>query len=461
MLNRMSKMSTESSLKDLQKLTNVFSSAKGGLEDYPEIFTGFLLLKEASSMANYQLGLIDKFKADAITEACSQIRKNKNWQKRLPVLRSWGEPINVEINEIISLTANENHPSADIRPYEINLNQSSADLLASLRVLILKKSLREVKLSVDKFVIGLERKAKEFSDAIKPSRIGMKDGLPTTVGKELQCYADNLRKYAKNASEFADSLTAISLGGGESATSVPVYPGFGELATANLSLLIGMPLRSEADNLAALNNRESVLAAHAYLDVLASIVWRLAKDLIIMNSGPRCGIHEVSFPACAPGSSIMPGKVNPTIAEMVLLVCDQISSNQTSISSSCRSGWLSTGGNTTIPIKNFLDSCHLLCNSLEVFMEKAINKLKVQKEEAYKHAEQSLMLAKVLAFFTGREKAIEAAEVAFRDNLSIREAAVVLGLLSEKEANRILDPKNLVEKEKFAALLMSHCSSTV
>lgn len=446
-------MNTETRLKDTEKLVSAFSSAKGLLDDYPEIFSGLLLLKEASAMANGQIGALDSFKAEAIAEACSQIRETQEWIKKLPVLRSWGDLLNIEMNEIIAARANENHVSANVEPYEVDLNQSSADVMASLRVLILKTALKKVRCSADRFALGLERKAAEFSNAIKCSRNGMKDGLPTTVGKELQCYADNLRRYAQQAAKFSDSLDAVSLGGGEAATAVPVTPGFGALATANLSVLTGLSLKSQDDNLAVLNNSESVLAAHGYLDVISSIVWRLAKDLIVMNSGPRCGIHEVAFPAAAPGSSIMPGKVNPTIAEMVMLVCDQISSNQTSISSAIRSGWLSTGGNSTIPVKNFLDSCHLLCNSLDVFMERAVSGLKVQKEEGYKHAEQSLKLAKVLAFFVGREKAIEAAEKAYRDNISIREATTALGFLDEEKAKKILNPTNLISKKAFNSLL--------
>ncbi|MCP5492717.1 MAG: class II fumarate hydratase [Chlamydiales bacterium] len=414
-----------------------------GSEKMPiEVIHAFAILKKASAIANHQLGLLSEEKKEAISKACQAILEG-TLDNQFP-LSVWqtgsGTQTNMNVNEVIAHFSKHLHPNDDV-----NKSQSSNDTFPTAMhiaamTLIHKALLPNLKMLHD----ALEKKSQEFSEIIKIGRTHLMDATPLTLGQEFSGYATQVSNGLKAIEHACEHLSQLALGGTAVGTGLNTHPKYAELAVKEINKLTGLSFVSAPNKFEALAASDALVEVSGAIRLLSGSLLKILNDIRWMASGPRSGIGEIFIPANEPGSSIMPGKVNPTQCESFAMVCVHIMGNDTAISIAGSQGNFELNVYRPLMIYNLLQSIHLLADSAKNFTQKCLRGIKPNREVIERHLQNSLMLVTALNPVIGYDKASEIAKKAFKEGTTLKEACLSLGYLSGEDFDKAVDPSKMI-----------------
>ncbi len=417
---------------------------------FPRVFIRALgNIKRAAALANRDLGLLPEELAAAIVTAAEEVIDGKfDDQFIVDVFQTGsGTSTNMNANEVIANRANEllgGGPRGVYRPVHpndhVNKGQSSNDVIpTAIHLAALLLINRELLPALYRLEHSLQRKAREFDRVLKTGRTHLMDATPIRMGQEFEGYAGQIERGRKRVTRAAEALREVALGGTAVGTGINTPPEFAARAIAYINEAEHLQLRETTNHFQAQATIDALVEAHGQLRVLATSLVKIANDIRLMGSGPRAGLYELQLPALQPGSSIMPGKVNPVIPEAVVQVAAQVIGNDAAIAMAGQWGFFEL--NTMLPVAahNLLQSISLLARACDVFAEKCIDGL-AATENGPRLVEYGLALATPLAAVIGYDRAAELANEAFRTGKSIRQVALEANVLPAEELDRILDP---------------------
>lgn len=418
-----------------------------------EVVHAFAFLKKAAALTNLELGKLSADKANLIAQVCDEILTGQ-LDTHFP-LHVWqtgsGTQSNMNVNEVISNRAIElaggvMGSKAPIHPNDhVNMSQSSNDTFPTAMHIAAALAFRHKLIpAVKSLRTALVHKMDAFKDIIKIGRTHLQDAVPLTLGQEFSGYVAQLDACIERFERVLPEVYALALGGTAVGTGLNTHPEFAEKAAKHIAILTGLPFVSAPNKFAALASHEELVMAHGTLKTLACALMKIANDVRWLGSGPRCGLGELSLPENEPGSSIMPGKVNPTQCEAMTMVCAQVLGNDTAVGIADSQGNFELNVFKPMIIFNVLNSVNLLsdsCHSFEVF---CIEGLEANRAQIQEYVDNSLMLVTALNQHIGYDKAAKIAKTAFQDGSSLQEAAVKLGFLTAEEFTRFVNPAEMV-----------------
>lgn len=420
-----------------------------GTETIPrEVIRAFAILKKAAALANCKLGNLDQKRTDAIAAACDEILAGK-LDEEFPLV-VWqtgsGTQSNMNVNEVVAARANEILGEKLVHPNDhVNKSQSSNDTFpTAMHIAALIAVEDHVLPAIDVLDQTFVKLSEEYADVIKVGRTHLQDATPLTLGQEISGWAASLEKDAKMLRQSLDEVRELALGGTAVGTGLNALPEFGETVAAEISALTGKTFITAPNKFHALTSKDELVYVHGAMKALAADLMKIANDVRLLSSGPRCGIGELLIPENEPGSSIMPGKVNPTQCEAMTMVAVQVMANDVAVSMAASQGNFELNVFMPVCIYNFLQSARLLGDAMLSFEERCARGIKPNREKIQEYLNQSLMLVTALNPHIGYENAAKVAETAFRENLTLKEAAVKLGLLSGEKFDEIVRPEKMV-----------------
>jgi fumarate hydratase class II len=418
----------------------------------PELIRAFGVLKKAAALVNQDLGNLSAEKARLIVRAADEVICGK-LDGHFP-LHIWqtgsGTQTNMNANEVISNRAIELaggvlgskspiHPNDDV-----NMSQSSNDTFPTAMHIAAASQVAESLIpAVEGLRDALDAKAREFSDVVKIGRTHLMDATPLTVGQEISGWVSLLTRDIERLKQVLPGLYDLAIGGTAVGTGLNAHAEFGERAAQKISDLTGLPFRSHPNKFAALSAHDEIVFASGALKTLAASLMKIANDIRWLASGPRAGLGELILPENEPGSSIMPGKVNPTQSEAMTMVAVQVFGNDAAIGFAGSQGNFELNVYKPVIIHNFLNSVRLLSDACRSMTDHCIAGMELNLKRIKENVDNSLMLVTALSPKIGYDKAAEIAHKAQHENLSLREAAMKLGHLSEKEFDEIVRPEKM------------------
>ena len=425
-----------------------------GTEQMPlPVIHALARIKRAAASVNAGLGLLDATLAEKINDAAAEVVAGR-WDMQFP-LRVWqtgsGTQSNMNVNEVIANRANEmagqpRGSKAPVHPNDhVNLGQSSNDVFPSAMHIAAALAVHQGLLPALAHLEGeLERKTGDFAHLIKVGRTHLMDAVPLTLGQEFSGYVAQLRQGLHALEQTLPGLYALALGGTAVGTGLNCHPDFAAAVSARLHAELGLPFHPADNPFAALAGHEALQQLSAALRGLAMSLIKIANDIRWMGSGPRAGLGELHLPENEPGSSIMPGKVNPTQAEALTMVCVQIYGNDAAIAFAASQGNFELNVYKPLIAYNVLQSIALLGDAARSFSDHCLRDLQPAEDQLRQNMEESLMLVTALTPVIGYERAAAAAQRAHREGCTLREAILALGYLSGEDVDRHLRPEAML-----------------
>ncbi len=421
-----------------------------------EVIYGFAILKKAAAIVNNEAGILPEEKKNLIVKVCDEIVEDK-LSEHFPLL-VWqtgsGTQTNMNLNEVIanrahvinkgSLTDKDKflHPNDDV-----NKSQSSNDTFpTAMHIAAYKLIYEQTLLKLQNLQASLVKKTLEFKDIIKIGRTHTMDATPLTLGQEFSGYAAQLEYGIKNIKFALEHLSEIALGGTAVGTGINTPEGYSQKAAQKIAELTGLPFKTAPNKFEALAANDAVVEMSGVLKGVAVSLMKIANDIRLLASGPRCGIGELILPANEPGSSIMPEKVNPTQIEALTMVCAQVMGNDVAINIGGMSGQFELNVFKPMLIYNLLQSARLLGDACASFEKNCVTGIKPNINEIKNNLDRSLMLVTALNPYIGYDKASEIAKKAYKENKSLKEVAIELKLLNEEDFDKWVDPKKMIGK---------------
>jgi fumarate hydratase, class II len=416
----------------------------------PELIRAFGILKKAAALVNEALGKLPPAKARLIVQAADEVIAG-SLNAQFP-LRIWqtgsGTHTNMNANEVIANRAIEIAggvlgSKAPIHPNDhVNMSQSSNDTFpTAMHIATATRLHRDLIPTVQRVHDALDAKAHAFADVVKIGRTHLQDATPLTVGQEISGWTALLARDLERLHQGLDGLYDLAIGGTAVGTGLHTHPKFAERAAAMIADLTGLPFRSHPNKFAALSAHDELVFAHGALTTLAGSLMKIANDLRWLASGPRCGLGEIRLPDNEPGSSMMPGKVNPTQCEAMTMIAVQVHGNNAAIAFAGSQGNLELNVFKPVMIYNFLHSVTLLHDACHSFVDYLINDITLNHDRIAAYVNNSLMLVTALSPKIGYDKAAQIAHTAYADGTSLREACVKLGFLTGEEFDAIVRPE--------------------
>ncbi|WP_336325250.1 class II fumarate hydratase [Halovenus sp. HT40] len=412
------------------------------------------IVKKGAAQANRDLDLLEEDKADCIIDAADEVIAGEH-DDQFPVdifQTGSGTSSNMNANEVISNRATELYGgeigTREIHPNDhVNYGQSSNDVIpTAMHVASLEAVERDLLPALAALRDELEAKEKEFDDVVKTGRTHLQDATPVTLGQEFGGYRTQVEKGIERVRNTREHLSELALGGTATGTGLNTHPEFPELAAEYISEETDIDFREADNHFEAQAAHDAMSEAHGALRTIAGSLNKIANDLRLLASGPRNGLGEIEQPENQPGSSIMPGKINPVVAESINQVHKQVVGNDAAVSAGAAEGQIDLNLYKPVLAHNFLESANILANSSEVFAEKFVRKLEANEQHCADRVEQSMALATALNPAIGYDKASEVAKAALKEGKSVREVAIEKGYLSEEEADEVLDPAKMTER---------------
>lgn len=421
-----------------------------------ELIRAFAILKKAAALANTELGLLPDDKSKLIVAAADELISRK-LKDQFP-LRIWqtgsGTQTNMNVNEVISNRAiemaggvlgskNPVHPND-----HVNRSQSSNDTFpTAMHIAAAESVVHRLIPSIKELRDALEAKQKAFSKIVKVGRTHLQDAVPLTMGQEFSGYVAQLNAAIKNIELTLPGLYELALGGTAVGTGLNSHPKFAELAASKIAELTKLPFVTAPNKFAALAAHDAFVFSSGGLKTLACALMKIANDVRWLGSGPRCGLGELILPENEPGSSIMPGKVNPTQCEAMTMVCVQVMGNDAAIGFADSQGNFELNVFKPVIIHNYLHSVRLLADASHMFTQFCVKQLEADEKRIEFFVENSLMLVTALAPIIGYDKSAEIAHKAFHDNTTLLEACLKLGYLTEAEFKANVRPETMTEPQ--------------
>jgi len=416
-----------------------------------EMIRALGILKKAAALVNADLGKLPADKLKFIEQACDEVIEGK-LDEHFP-LRVWqtdsGTQTNMNANEVISNRAIElaggvMGSKAPIHPNDdVNMSQSSNDTFPTAMYIAGAEQLNKLLPAIQTIHDAIATKAEEFKDVVKIGRTHLQDATPLTVGQEMSGWASLIARDIDRLRMSLPGLLELAIGGTAVGTGLNSHPEFGERAARKIAELTGLPFKSHPNKFAALSAHDEIVFASGALKTLAASLMKVANDIRWLASGPRCGLGELILPENEPGSSIMPGKVNPTQSEAMTMVCVQVFANDTAVTFGGSQGNFELNVFKPVMIHNFLHSIRLLHDAAHGFVEYCIRGIELNREQIDEHLQDSLMLVTALNPHIGYDKAAQVAKNAHKKGISLRESAIALGYLSGEDFDKYVKPEEM------------------
>ena len=418
----------------------------------PELIRAFGILKKAAALVNQDLGKLSAEKAKLIAQAADEIisgRLNGHFPLRIWQTGS-GTQTNMNVNEVIGNRAIEIaggtmgskkpvHPNDDV-----NMSQSSNDTFpTAMHIAAATETARRLVPAVKKLRDAVDAKARKFAGIVKIGRTHLQDATPLTVEQEFSGWVNLLDRDLARIAQALDGLYDLAIGGTAVGTGLNAHPQFAERAARKIGELSGLPFRSHPNKFASLSAHDEIVFASGALKTLAASLMKIANDIRWLASGPRCGLGELTLPENEPGSSIMPGKVNPTQCEAITMVAIQVMGYDAAIGFAGSQGNFELNVFKPVMIFNYLHSVELLADSCNSFVDHCVHGIEVNRDIVDHYVKDSLMLVTALAPKIGYDNAAKVAHTAHHEKTSLKEAAVKLGHLTPEEFDALVRPEDM------------------
>ncbi|CAI6299632.1 Fumarate hydratase class II [Bacillus subtilis] len=427
---------------------------KIGSEKMPKrIVKAFAILKRSTAIANNRLGNLDSEKTEVITAVCDEILEGK-YDDNFPLV-VWqtgsGTQSNMNVNEVIANLATsllkEKGSIQTIHPNDdVNRSQSSNDTFpTAMHVAGVLAIYEQLVPALDQLRNTLDEKAKKFNDIVKIGRTHLQDATPLTLGQEISGWVYMIDRSKEMILEATGKMRELAIGGTAVGTGINAHPQFGEVVPEEISTFTGQHFRSSPNKFHALTSHDEITYVHGAMKALAADLMKIANDVRWLASGPRCGIGEISIPENEPGSSIMPGKVNPTQCEALTMIAAQIMGNDATIGFASSQGNFELNVFKPVIIYNFLQSVQLLSDGIKSFHDHCAVGIEPNEKTIKENLSESLMLVTALNPYIGYESAAKIAKFAHKEGLTLKEAAVQLELLTEEQFDEMVKPEDMVK----------------
>ena len=419
-----------------------------------EIIHGFAILKKAAAHANYELRVLPLDKRNAISQVCDEIIDGK-LNNHFPLV-IWqtgsGTQTNMNLNEVISnrahvLKGNEiGKGENNIKPNDdVNKSQSSNDTFPTAMHIAAYNKLDKLTIpALENLKKTLNKKALEFKKIIKIGRTHLMDATPLSLGQEFSGYVSQIDHGINALKNTLPHLSEIALGGTAVGTGINTPKGYNKLVASYIKKFTGLPFISSKNKFESIAAQDAIVETHGALKQIAVSLYKIANDIRMLSSGPRSGIGEIILPSNEPGSSIMPGKVNPTQCEALTMVCTQIIGNDTSVSFAGSQGHFELNVFKPLMANNIIQSAQLLGDSSNSFNKNCISGIKANHKRIKEMVDNSLMLVTALNTKIGYYKAAEIANKAYKEDISLKKSANLLGYISEKDFDKWVKPENMI-----------------
>jgi len=420
-------------------------------EFHREFLVNLALIKKYAGLVNAELGLIDNEMGKAISEASDEII-NGNHISHFPLdifQTGSGTSINMNMNEVIANLASrilkkKVHPND-----HVNLCQSSNDVVKSAFLITIRLELEKLLNALNEFGTILKIKSEEFSDVIKVGRTHLMDAVPITLGMEFSAFREQIELCTEEIKGKFAELEMIPLGGTVLGTGINSHPEFGEKVIDRISGHTGIPFRPASSKFYSIATNDTLVGIMASLNRTAISMMKISNDIRLMASGPHAGLGEIKLPEIQPGSSIMAGKVNPVIPEIMIQVCAYVMGNSTAVSIAGQSGLLDLHVMTPFTGFIILESIQILRNSIDLMNKKCVSGIRANRERCRELVEKSLMIATPLAGIIGYDRTAEVVKKAERTGKRIIDVVVEDGLMSREDAERLLNPEKMLKPGIF------------
>ena len=413
-----------------------------------EIIRAFTILKSAAAITNNRLGKLDDERCRLITTVCEEILDGKlNDHFPLSVWQTGsGTQSNMNVNEVIANRGNEIAGIKLLHPNDhVNMSQSSNDTFPTAMHIAAAMEIEDKLLpNLNAFIETLQQLEKENEGIIKSGRTHLQDATPIKFSQEISGWRGMAENSRKQIIASLDGLHHLALGGTAVGTGLNTPKGFDVEVAKAVSELSGRKFETNPNKFHALTSKDDLVFAHGALKGLAANMMKIANDVRWLSSGPRCGLGEIKIPENEPGSSIMPGKVNPTQCESMTMVAVQVMANDTAVGIAASQGNFELNVFMPVCIHNFLQSVRLLSDGIHSFIIHCVSGISANKEKMQYYVEHSLMLVTSLNPYIGYENAAKCAKTAFKENISLKEAAVKLNLLTAEKFDEIVKPEKMV-----------------
>jgi fumarate hydratase class II len=420
------------------------------------VIRAFGTVKKAAALANNDLGKLDSTKCGLIVRAADEVIDGK-LDAHFPLV-VWqtgsGTQSNMNANEVIANRAIElaNGVMGSKKPVhpndDVNRSQSSNDVFPTVMHVAAALEIHERLIpAIGRLRAGIEAKAAAFAGIVKVGRTHLMDATPLTLGQEMSGWAAQLAFCEQRLAQSLDGLYELALGGTAVGTGLNTHPRWASLVAAKIAELAGLPFRTAPNKFAALAGHEALVAASGATRTLASALFKVANDVRLLGSGPRCGIGELLLPENEPGSSIMPGKVNPTQCEAMTMVCIHVMGNDAAVGFAGASGHLELNVFKPVIIHNVLESCALLADASDSFLANCVAGIEPNRETIARHLEATLMLVTALNEVIGYDNAAKVAKMAHAKNITLRQAASDLGLVKPEDFDKYVRPEKMVSPD--------------
>ena len=422
-----------------------------------ELIRAYGILKKAAASVNEKAGKLDSKLAGVIREAADEVIDG-NLDDHFPLV-VWqtgsGTQSNMNFNEVIANRAIEKlggelGSKDPVHPNDhVNMGQSTNDTFpTAINIAAVESTINQLLPGLKKLLKSLVKKEKEFDAIIKLGRTHLQDATPLSLGQEFSGYASALRHGVSRIEKSLDHCYELAMGGTAVGTGINSFEGFGKQVANEISNLTGLPFKTAENKFEALGGQDSIVELSSALKTVSGSLFKIANDIRWLASGPRSGIGEILIPANEPGSSIMPGKVNPTQCEAMTMVCTQVMGNDVTISFAGASGNFELNVYRPVIAYNIIQSIRLLTDACDSFRVHCVDGIEANEERIRSNLYNSLMLVTTLNPHIGYDKAAEVAKKAHKDNLSLREAIIDLGYMSGEEFDQLVQPEKMIRPEK-------------
>ena len=440
-----------------QRAINNYKISNTKMCDSPEYIIAMAYVKMAAAAANTELGVLDKKIGDAIVAACKEIVGGKLWDQ-FPVdmmQGGAGTSVNMNANEVIANRALElmGHRKGEYQfcsPNDhVNCAQSTNDAYPTAFRYTFVRMNKHLEKALKELIAAFRAKGEEFKDIIKMGRTQLQDAVPMTSGQEFNAFANNLEEELANLERNAVLLKEINMGGTAIGTGLNAVPGFAELCTKRMSEFTGDSFEKAPDLVEATPDTGAYVSYSAALKRLAVKLSKTCNDLRLMASGPRCGLHEINLPAMAPGSSIMPGKVNPVIPEVTNQVCFKVIGNDTAVCFAAEAGQLQLNVMEPVIAECILESQTWLINAMNTLRTKCVDGITVNAEHCYDMVKNSIGIVTALNPYIGYKASTKVAKEALQTGRSVYDLVLEHGLMTKEKLDEALDPKAMTASHEL------------
>lgn len=414
----------------------------------PEVIRAFAVLKKAAAQANEKLGMLDAERAELIGRVCDEITEGK-LEGNFPLVifqTGSGTQSNMNVNEVIANRGNEIAGKKLLHPNDhVNKSQSSNDTFpTAMHIAALCATEDRLLPAVECLTQTFRRLETEYMDIVKTGRTHLQDATPLTLGQEISGWRSMLEHDAAMLRDSLHYLQELALGGTAVGTGLNAHKEFGRESAAAVSRITGRDFVTAENKFHSLTSKDGLVFVHGAVKALAADLMKIANDVRWLASGPRCGIGELTIPENEPGSSIMPGKVNPTQCEAMTMVCVQVMGHDTTIGLAASQGNFQLNVFMPVIIYDFLESVNLLADACDSFRRNCAEGIRPNRERIDENLRKSLMLVTALNPHIGYENAAKIAKLAHKEGTTLKEAALKLGLVSEEDFDAWVDPSKMV-----------------